>query len=141
MVKNFMADSKLTSRVPYLFRAMYDWIVDNGQTPYIVVDAGASGVVIPEDHVVDNRIVLNASQQAVEDFNMSNLAVSFTARFQGVSERVYLPCRSILGVYAKESGEGMLFAKDGDTDTVENTSDDDPPAGPGNNRPTLRVVK
>lgn len=136
-----MSDSKLTSRVPYLFRAMYEWIVDNGQTPYVVVDASASGVVVPKNLAVDNRIVLNASQQAVEDFNMSNSAVSFTARFQGVSEQVYLPCRSILGIYAKESGEGMIFASDSLTEDGPDSPTDEPPTGPGSGKPTLRVVK
>lgn len=132
-----MSDSTLTSRIPYLFRAMYEWIVDNGQTPYIVIDASASGVMVPEEHAVDDRIVLNASHDAVEDLNMSNVAVSFTARFKGVSEQVYLPSRSILGIYAKESGEGMIFA----SDREEDDSTDDPPAGPGSGKPSLRVVK
>lgn len=129
-----MSDSGLTSRVPYLFRAMHDWILDNHQTPYVVVDASASGVRVPRQHAVDNRIILNISSVAVEHLEMNNEAVSFVARFGGVAESIYLPTHSILGIYAKESGEGMIFAAE---DTDPDTPDDGPPEG----KPTLRVVK
>ena len=38
------ATISMSSNRPYLLRAMYDWISDNGLTPYILVDAAAPGV-------------------------------------------------------------------------------------------------
>lgn len=134
-----MSDSELTSRVPYLFRAMHEWILDNGQTPYVVVDASANAVRVPRQHTVDNRIILNISTTAVEHLEMDNEAVSFVARFGGVAESIYLPSHSILGIYAKESGEGMIFAtEENGTDPDGDAPDDGPPGG---GKPALRVVK
>ena len=47
-----------TSTKPYLLRAIYEWCVDNGLTPYIsvVVDAHTS---VPMEYVRDGEIVLN----------------------------------------------------------------------------------
>ncbi len=133
-----MSDTPLTSRVPYLFRAMHEWILDNDQTPYVVVDASADRVRVPSQHTVDNRIILNISGTAVEHLEMDNEAVSFVARFGGVAESIYLPSHAILGIYAKESGEGMIFAADdSDTDPEDPPTDEGPPDG----KPTLRVVK
>lgn len=135
-----MSDQSLSSRVPYLFRAMHEWIVDNDQTPYVVIDSSAEGLQVPVNIAVDDRIILNISVRAVEHLNMSNDGVSFVARFSGVSESIYLPTHSIVGIYAKESGEGMIFA--GDQIAADASTDDDnsdPPDGGG--RPALRIVK
>ncbi|MEM7083653.1 MAG: ClpXP protease specificity-enhancing factor [Pseudomonadota bacterium] len=130
-----MSDSELSSRVPYLFRAMHAWIVDNGQTPYVVVDATARGVDVPVQHTVDDRIILNISASAVEHLVMENDAVTFVARFGGQAESIYLPTHAVLGIYAKESGEGMIFA------ASANEPDDEPPPSDDPVRPSLRVVK
>lgn len=118
---------------------MHEWILDNNQTPYVVVDASAERVRVPRNHTVDDRIILNISGTAVEHLEMDNEAVSFVARFGGTAESIYLPNHAILGIYAKESGEGMIFAAE-DTDK---DPDDSPPAddGPTDGKPTLRVVK
>lgn len=116
---------------------MHEWILDNQQTPYVVVDAAANGVRVPDQHTVDNRIILNISTTAVEHLDMANEAVSFVARFGGVAESIYLPSHAILGIYAKESGEGMIFAaQEGDDDPDDNGPQDRPV-----NKPNLRVVK
>ena len=117
---------------------MHEWILDNSQTPYVVVDASADGVRVPRQHTVDNRIILNISGSAVEHLEMDNEAVSFVARFGGVAESVYLPSYAILGIYAKESGEGMIFAAE---DTDKDPDDSPPDDGPADGKPTLRVVK
>ncbi|MFK8030255.1 MAG: ClpXP protease specificity-enhancing factor [Gammaproteobacteria bacterium] len=132
-----MSDVELTSRVPYLFRAMHEWILDNEQTPYVVVDASAKGVRVPDQHTVDNRIILNISNTAVEHLDMTNDSVSFVARFGGVAESIYLPSYAILGIYAKESGEGMIFAADEGSDEPDDDRRKERPV----NKPNLRVVK
>lgn len=126
-----MSDSNLGSRRPYLLRAMYDWMVDNGQTPFIVVDAGHPGVEVPSEHVSDGKIVLNIGAQATSELKLENDLISFSARFGGVVHQVMMPPAAVLGIYARESGQGMIFAGGQDGDEPP---DDDP-------HPHLRVVK
>ena len=49
----------MTPSRPYIMRALYEWIVDNGCTPYILVDAAIDDVMVPEQYVKDGQIVLN----------------------------------------------------------------------------------
>lgn len=133
-----MTESSLTSRVPYLFRAMHEWVIDNHQTPYVVVDASASGVRVPAQHTVDDRIILNISTTAVEHLDITSDALSFVARFSGVAESIYVPIGAILGIYAKESGEGMIFAADEEPPNDDDDPDDTPSP---EHKPALRVVK
>ncbi len=37
----------MSSKTPYLVRAMHEWILDNGLTPYLMVDATLEGVDVP----------------------------------------------------------------------------------------------
>ncbi|MBT8083782.1 MAG: ClpXP protease specificity-enhancing factor [Woeseia sp.] len=99
------------SKRPYLIRAMHEWMGDNGNTPHIVVDASAEGVVVPQEHVKDGKIILNISNSAAHNLNMTNEAVSFRARFSGVAFDVWVPVVSVLGIYAKETGQGMIFSQ------------------------------
>ncbi len=125
------------SRRPYLLRAMHEWISDSGQTPHIVVDASLEGVDVPRQYVRDNRIVLNVSRSATSGLSLGNDLVCFRARFGGVSCDVSVPIAAVLGVYARETGQGMLFS-DGDVQPPP-----DRPAGGGeeSRRPHLKVVK
>ncbi len=116
---------------------MHEWILDNHQTPYVVVDASADRVQVPRQHTVDNRIILNISSTAVEHLEMDNESVSFVAHFAGVAETIYLPSHAILGIYAKESGEGMIFA----SEDADDDPDPDPQKSSPDSKPTLRVVK
>ena len=118
-----MAESALSSRRPYLLRAMHEWITDNNQTPHLVIDAGIEGVVVPRQYVKDGRIVLNASHSAVVGLQIDNDSVGFQARFGGMPMSVTIPVRAVLGIYARESGEGMLFGDEDDGGQ--------PPTGPG----------
>lgn len=97
-----------TSR-PYLVRALYDWILDNDCTPYVLVDADYTGVEVPEEYVKDGQIVLNIAPSAVSDILIDNVALQFNARFAGVAREVFVPIGAALGVYARENGQGMLF--------------------------------
>lgn len=124
----------MSSNRPYLLRAMYDWIVDNGLTPYILVDAAAPGVDVPKSAIKDGRIVLNIAARAVVQLEIGTERVGFTARFAGVSERVDVPMGAILAIYAQENGQGMMFPAEGQTPPPE-------PDSAVKKVPHLRVVK
>ena len=133
-------------RRPYLLRALHEWITDSGETPHIVVDAAAEGVTVPRQYVKDGKIVLNVSFSATQMLKLGNDFVSFEARFGGVGFAVQVPVRAILGIYARETGQGMIFPEgDADPDPT-----DGPPATPPSSakegaakpkRPKLQVVK
>lgn len=107
------------SKRPYLIRAMQQWMVDNGNTPHIVVNAEVDGVTVPVEHVKDGKIILNISDSAAHNLKLGNDGVSFRARFGGVPFDVWVPMRSVMGVYARETGQGMIFSHD--SDAVEAT--------------------
>ncbi|TDJ22923.1 MAG: ClpXP protease specificity-enhancing factor [Gammaproteobacteria bacterium] len=104
----------MTSNRPYLARALFDWIVDNNCTPYIVLSAELPGVEVPLDYVEDGKIVLNVSATAVRDFHIANDTVSFDGRFAGRSHRIRSPIGGLLAIYAKETGQGMAFEEESD---------------------------
>ena len=100
---------KMTSSRPYLTRALYEWIVDNGCTPYVVVNAGRDDVQVPQAYVKDGQIVLNVAPTAVVGLTIGNDALEFNARFSGVAMQIYVPMGAVLGIYARENGQGMIF--------------------------------
>ena len=93
---------------------MHEWMTDNGHTPHIVVDASFDGVFVPTEHIKDGKIILNISDSAAHNLKLTNDAVSFRARFGGVPFDVWAPIRSVLGIYARETGQGMIFSHDSD---------------------------
>ncbi|UYF71295.1 ClpXP protease specificity-enhancing factor [Acinetobacter ursingii] len=97
---------------PYMARAIYEWICDNQLTPYLLVDATQPYTSVPEQFVKDGQIVLNIAPHAVHQFQMSNDAVSFSARFGGVARDIYVPISALLGIYARENGQGLFFDPD-----------------------------
>lgn len=103
---------QMTSHRPYLLRALYEWIVDNGMTPHVLVDAGMPGVRVPMQSVKDGRIVLNIAERAVGGLRMDNDALRFSARFGGVSQSVLVPLEAVIAVYARETGQGMALPDD-----------------------------
>ncbi len=100
----------MTSNRPYLLRALYTWIVDNGLTPHILVNAEAAGIQIPSHAVRNGKLVLNISPNAVQQLDMSTDSLSCSARFSGRAMRVLVPMVAILAIYAQENGQGMMFA-------------------------------
>ena len=119
---------------------MHEWMADNGHTPHIVVDASVDGVSVPREHIKDGKIVLNISESAAHNLKMTNNAVSFRARFSGVPFDVWVPMRSVMGIYARETGQGMIFSHDSDSSTdqqVQPRHDDEPQR----KRAHLKVVK
>lgn len=127
----------MTSNRPYLIRALYEWLVDNGLTPYLLVDAGRGGVDVPSRYVEDGRIVLNVGPAAVRDLALGNDEISFEARFGGAAHLIRLPPDAVLGVYARENGKGMLFPEE----ASEEPEPPEPSKPPGGGKPSLKVVK
>ena len=99
----------MTSTKPYLLRAIFEWAEDNEFTPQVLVNASAEGVEVPSAHVVDGQIVLNVSSSAVQLHVMDNECLSFSARFSGVEQDIYLPMDSILAIFARENSQGIFF--------------------------------
>ncbi len=99
----------LTPTRPYLARAIYEWICDNNLTPYLLVDATQPNTMVPEQFIQDGQIVLNIVPHAVHKLTMSNDAITFSARFGGVSRDIYVPLNAVLGLYARENGQGLFF--------------------------------
>ena len=138
----------LPSNRPYFIRAIYEWLADNAQTPYLVVDAEYEDVYIPQYLVEDGKIVLNISMTAVRELDLGNEAVTFSARFNGRAMDVYIPINAVLGLVSREHGDGMFFrAKEATADG--DSPDDQPPSTPApgpsklrkKGRPKLKVVK
>jgi stringent starvation protein B len=126
----------MNSSKPYLLRALYEWILDNDTTPYILVDTSSDQVLIPSGIASDGKVVLNLAPQAIEQLQMTNDYLSFSARFNGVSEDIYCPITSLLAIYARENGEGMMFPEES-ADTENSGSN-----GTGSSKvPTLKVIK
>jgi stringent starvation protein B len=132
-------------RRPYLLRALHEWMTDSGQTPHIVVDAAIEGVVVPRQYVKDGKIILNVGYSATAGLVLKNDGISFSARFGGVAFDVSLPVHAVLGIYARETGQGMVFSDEEPASTTATVTESKPPkpAGGGkpSRRPTLKVVK
>ncbi|MED5609905.1 MULTISPECIES: ClpXP protease specificity-enhancing factor [Pseudomonas] len=135
----------MNSSRPYLVRALYEWIVDNGCTPHILVNAEYPGVKVPPGYASDGQIVLNVSPTAVRHLLMDNEAVSFEGRFGGVAQSLYIPSQAVMAVYARENGQGMVFDLEppvpADDEELQDDGgpSDEPPKPSG--RPSLKVVK
>lgn len=131
----------MTSSRPYLIRALYDWIVDNELTPYLLIDTTQEGLNAPLEYADQGKLVLNVAPRAVRALNFGNSSINFNARFGGSPRDVHLPVPAVLAVYARENGQGMLFSElDGDEPPTGSGDGDDGPSG-GSKKPNLRVIK
>ena len=141
----------MTSSRPYLVRAIYEWLIDNNLTPYIMVDVSKEHVEVPQKFVEDGRIVLNVSPQAVGGLVMNNHSLEFDARFSGIAHHIYVPIPAITAIYAFENGRGMVFNEeddDGDppvspepSNNGNKGSNESGPRTPPKGKPSLKVVK
>jgi len=125
----------MTSNKPYFLRALYEWIADNNMIPHIVVDATKNNLKIPLQFVKDGQLVLNISANAAHNLQMTNEFISFSARFGGVGTQVYVPIYAVSAIYARETGEGMMF----DTSGEDDDGGGSPP--PDDDKPKLSIVK
>lgn len=137
----------MNSSRPYLLRAIYQWIVDNDCTPYLLVNAVAPGVTVPQEYVENDKIILNVGPMAAHNLVLGDDEVTFDARFGGSPMNVAAPITAVLAIYARENGQGMLFTDetgDGEADAgAEDGSaaaDADEPAR-RSRRPNLKVIK
>ena len=96
---------------PYLIRGIYDWCVDSNLTPYVIAKI-IDGVKVPKSHINSNEIVLNLSLESTEKLIFDNNFISFSTRFNGNNQDIFLPIESIAGIYGKENGEGLFFGVD-----------------------------
>ncbi|GEN22584.1 stringent starvation protein B [Halomonas cupida] len=153
----------MKSSRPYLARALYEWLLDNELTPYIVVDAEQEMVEVPRQFVQNGQIVLNLGPTAVRDLHMDNELIRFSARFSGKSENLFVPISALIALYARENGVGMVFGHEPvlPSDEAENAEDEEIPSmevvdaeassekaddndaerPPRKGRPSLRVIK
>ena len=130
------APTPMTSHRPYLLRALYEWIADNGMTPHLLVDATRADVRVPMSAVKDGRIVLNVAERAVSGLAMDNELIRFSARFGGVSQAVSVPVGAVLAIYARETGQGMALPDEVPGDNEPAAQDE----APASARPTLSAV-
>ncbi len=131
-----------SSTKPYLIRAIYDWCTDNGFTPYLSVKVDVN-TRVPVAFVRDGEIVLNISMDAVQNLQMGNEEISCGGRFGGVAHKIHVPIAAVIGIFAKETGQGMAFQEQESEPILSGVSDSDEPPKepPPHSKPQLRVVK
>jgi|APDOM4702015248_1054824.scaffolds.fasta_scaffold333239_1 stringent starvation protein B len=137
--------STTASTKPYLIRAIYEWCVDHGYTPYINVRVDAQARV-PVEYIKDGSIVLNVSQAATRNLKIDNERVHFSARFNGVSREISVPIGSVAAIFARENGQGMVFEVQTDAQSAEPqppAPPSSPPAAPAatGGKSHLKIVK
>ena len=109
-----------TSTKPYMIRALHEWCTDNGYTPHIVVRVDQN-TMVPPAHIRDGQITLNIGMMATKGLVLGNDSIEFQARFNGVTENLYVPVGAVTALYARETGAGMGFE-------VEEPNTDNTPA-------------
>ena len=141
-----MNGQTMTSSRPYLVRALYEWLVDNELTPFLLVNALKEGVQVPSAFIEDDKIILNISPSAVTGLMLGNDEVLFSARFSGQAMDLSVPIDAILAIYAKENSQGMIFNEEGPTDMPPSGGSDSAdggkePSPAAKKRPSLKIVK
>lgn len=131
----------MTPRRPYMVRAVYDWILDNQLTPFLVVDAEIPGCQLPWEFVQDGQIVLNITPTAVANLVIGNDQLTFNARFSGKPHQVFVPMAAVLALYARENGAGSLFEHEPGYDPIGDLSEPETETAPKPAAPHLKVVK
>ena len=121
---------------PYLIRALHEWITDNGHTPHIIVDARDEDLQGPKQHIADGKIVLNVSYSATRNLVFNNNIVRFDALFEGVNHKIEVPALSVIGIYARETGQGMIFVDKTDSSNTKSSDSIE-----RQERPSLKIVK
>jgi stringent starvation protein B len=130
------------STKPYLIRAIHEWCSDSNFTPYLSVRVDAN-TRVPMEYVKNGEIVLNVSYDATHRLTIANDAVQFSARFNGVSRECSVPIEAVLGIFARENGQGLFFEVEKPVQTVtpQDEAPTDTPTPPPSGRPKLQIVK
>jgi stringent starvation protein B len=131
----------MSPQKPYLIRAIFEWLVDNGETPYLLVDATLDGVQVPEQFINEGKIVLNIEPNAVRNYHADNDWISFSARFSGKAMELFIPISAVRSIYGKESNQGMFFPEDDLTPEPPKRPEATKPDSGKNKRPGLQLVK
>jgi len=139
---------------PYLFDAIYRWILDNNLTPYLLVNAGLPDVQVPGHLINDGRIVLNISPEAIADYFQDETHIQFSARFSGKSLNLRVPFSAMIALYSKENAQGMVFPEEDfpvegetqgeespKTDLVKKSKPDPEIEEKSTEKPSLKIVK
>jgi stringent starvation protein B len=126
----------MTPLKPYLIRSIYQWIIDNDLTPYLLVDAENSHAILPQQLIEDGKILLNIRPEAIQGLSLGNEEIQFNARFSGKPMHIVVPIAAVMAIYAKENGKGMIFDQED-----EESNEAPPPENKPPTRPTLRIVK
>lgn len=128
----------MTPKRPYIIRAMHEWIEDNDYTAYLLVDAAHAELVAPLEYAIDERLVLAISYAATQNLHIDNDAISFEARFGGVSHKLWIPMQAVMAIYPKENSEQITFFDPSEYDGYQPTPKDNDKST--DNKPTLRIL-
>jgi len=124
-----------------LFDAVYDWILENNYTPYVLADTSSDMVSVPREYTQNDRIILNLHPRSIDGLINSEEGLTFLARFGGVSRPVVLPTESVLALYARETNEGVAFHGNFMVTELLQDLPPVPVSTPRPSRPELKLVK
>jgi stringent starvation protein B len=128
-----------SSTKPYMVRAIHEWCLDNGFTPHLLVVVSGQ-TRVPMGYVKDGEIVLNINYTATKDLQLGNQDITFSARFGGVSQNIYVPIDAVKGIFARESGQGMFFEVQEISENAQSTAETSKKSNEIK-KPTLTIVK
>jgi len=128
------------STKPYLIRAIHEWCSDSNLTPYLSVKVDAN-TRVPTEYVKNGEIVLNLSYDATHRLTIGNDLIQFSARFNGVSRECSIPVETVLGIFARENGQGLFFPVETPSEVQPAPESPDDSSGRTNGRPKLQIVK
>jgi stringent starvation protein B len=135
--------SKVSTK-PYLIRAIFDWCAESGLTPYLAVQVD-DYTQVPMSHVKDGKIIINISVDAVRNLQIGNDDITCGGRFGGVAYEIIVPVAAVIGIFSKETGQGLVFqGQESSSAQVSEKNDEipDPPSSPPpHGKPKLTVVK
>lgn len=97
---------------PYLYNAYYNWIIDNDNTPYLLVNAEYPDVDVPVEFVKEGKIILNISSRSIGQYVATDEYIGFSARFQGMLRDIHIPFGAMEAIYAQETGDGIMFQEE-----------------------------
>ncbi|WP_137935929.1 ClpXP protease specificity-enhancing factor [Chitinivorax sp. B] len=132
------------STKPYMIRAIHQWCVDSGYTPYLAVAVLDDNVKVPHEFVKDGEIVLNIGYGATKDLDLGNDWIMFSARFGGVAREIIVPVGAVISIFARETGTGMSFPPEATTPPTEPPLSPTPTDGTtdrAKSRAKLQVIK
>ena len=106
--------------------------------------------LVPPSHVQDGQITLNIGLLATNMLNLGNDYIEFQARFNGVTEDIFVPVAAVSAIFARETGAGMGFEVTESTPytddptptpTASSSKDNKTPKEPASERSHLKIVK